>query len=416
MFDHVGLEELTRKAADVDCSAASRAERLALVSSLERTRRHLDATHARAVAALDADASCVAEYGMTTASWIAHHHTQPRHDARRRVRCAVLLKERLPLVADALAEGRIGWAHVEVFARAANPRVVADIARLQPELLDLADVATFEQFAREVMAIADRLDLDGGHDPGRDLSRNRLTIRPGNAGLYDIEGQCLDDLGAELAEMVEVEMARLFRLFTRDREASGGAIEVPEPSALRMLALLELARRGITTRPGAGTGPVTDLTVVLHDTDPQNVHLHDGTTLPIEHLECRLCDPAIRFLTMDPDGVPLNLGHKERLASKEQRRVNAIRDGGCVFPGCAAPPSWTDQHHVTHAGPPTNGPTDLANLASLCRRHHGITHRTGWRMHATDDQWFWWQTATGNTFWSQRHQRQRTGQPPPGAP
>ena len=419
MFDHVELEELTRKVAGADCSFASRAERLAAVHSIERARRHLDATAAHVLGSLDAEAVCEAEFGMTTGSWLAYHHTQPAQGARRRVKIATLLKERLPLVDDALAEGRIGWCHVEVFARAANPRVVSEIARLQPELLDLADVATFEQFKREVMAISDRLDVDGGHDPGRDLSRNRLTIRPGLKGVYQIDGECLDDLGAELAEAVEVEMGRLFRQFTRDEETTGGAIDVPEPSTLRMLALMELCRRGITTRAGAGSGPVTDLTVVLHDTDPGKVWLHDGTTLPVEHLECRLCDPAIRFLTMTPDGVPLNLGHEERLATPHQRRANAIRDGGCVFPGCNRPPAWTDQHHVIHAGGPADGPTDLGNLASLCRTHHGITHRTGWEMHATPDQWFWWRTPTGNTFWSQRHgrqhpERQRTGQPPPG--
>ncbi len=388
MFDHVGLAELTRKAADVDCSTASRAERLAAVHSIENARRHLDATEANVLASLEADATCVAQFGMSTGSWLAHHHAQPRFEAKRRVKCSNLLKERLPLVGDALREGRIGWCHVEVFARAANPRVVEEIARLSPELLDLADVATFEQFKREVMAISDRLDLEGGHDPGRDLSRNWLQIRPGHQGMFDIRGECLDDLGAELRENVDVVAGRLFRQFTRDNEASDGAVQVPEPAALKMLALLELARLGIAAGLGSGRGPVTDLTVVLHDTDPTVVRLHDGTTLPIRHLDARLCDAAVRFLTVDAEGVPLKLGHKERLATSDQRRVNAIRDGGCVFPGCEAPPSWTDQHHVIHAGPPTHGPTDSENLASLCRTHHGITHRTGWEMHASPDQWF----------------------------
>ncbi len=414
MFDHLGLAELTRKAAGDDCSFASRAERLAAVHSIEQARRHLDAAAANVLGALEADGSCVAEFGMSTGSWLAFHHPQPRHDARRRVRCSKVLRERLALVADALAEGRIGWCHVEVFVRAANPRVVDEIARMTPELLVLADVATFEQFKREVMAISERLDLEGGHDPGRDLSRNWLQLRPGHQGMYDIRGECLDDLGAELAERVEVVMGRLFREFTRDKETSGGAIQVPELSALRMLALLELARVGAAAGSGTGHGPVMDLTVVLHDTDPTVVHLHDGTTLPICHLDARLCDAAIRFLTLDADGVPLKLGHKERLATNNQRRANAIRDGGCVFPGCEAPPSWTDQHHVIHAGPPTHGPTDTENLASLCRTHHGITHRTGWEMHATDDQWFWWRTPTGNILRSQRHQRQRHGRQQPG--
>jgi hypothetical protein len=84
--------------------------------------------------------------------------------------------------------------------------------------------------------------------------------------------------------------------------------------------------------------------------------------------------------------------------------------GTCTFPGCTAPPSWCDSHHLDpyHAG----GRTDLARMASLCRHHHGVTHRRGWQMHATPDAWFWWVTPSGRTFWSQRHGRRRTGPAP----
>jgi hypothetical protein len=90
-----------------------------------------------------------------------------------------------------------------------------------------------------------------------------------------------------------------------------------------------------------------------------------------------------------------------------------VRDGGCVFPGCDLPPHWCDAHHVVpfEAG----GSTDVAGLASLCRRHHGVTHRAGWRMEATADGWFSWTTPAGRTFWSQRHGRRRRHPPPAAA-
>jgi hypothetical protein len=76
-----------------------------------------------------------------------------------------------------------------------------------------------------------------------------------------------------------------------------------------------------------------------------------------------------------------------------------------------AHPAWVEIHHVKlHS---KGGTTDILILASLCRRHHGITHREGWPMHATADGWFWWTTPTGDTFWSQRHGKQRTGPTPP---
>ena len=122
-----------------------------------------------------------------------------------------------------------------------------------------------------------------------------------------------------------------------------------------------------------------------------------------------LCDAAIIPVITNSLGVPLDLGRTVRYATRAQRHALATRDGGCVFPGCDAPAHWTDAHHIVHW--PHHGPTDIANLASLCRHHHRITHHPHWTMHPTPDGWFWWTTPTG-TLWSQRHGTQRTGPTP----
>ena len=54
-----------------------------------------------------------------------------------------------------------------------------------------------------------------------------------------------------------------------------------------------------------------------------------------------------------------------------------------MFPGCDAPVNWCDAHHVIHHR--DRGPTEMTNLALLCRRHHGIVHRDGWSMTANPD-------------------------------
>ena len=89
-----------------------------------------------------------------------------------------------------------------------------------------------------------------------------------------------------------------------------------------------------------------------------------------------------------------------------------MRDGGCVFPGCDRPPGWCDAHHSDEWD--DGGNTDLNLLGFLCHSgHHGITHRNGWKMHATGDGWFYWTTPSGHSFWSQQHGKQRAG-PTPG--
>ncbi|WP_295699290.1 HNH endonuclease signature motif containing protein, partial [Lapillicoccus sp.] len=58
--------------------------------------------------------------------------------------------------------------------------------------------------------------------------------------------------------------------------------------------------------------------------------------------------------------------------SPAQRKVIWRRDGHCTYPGCTIPAQWTDVHHVTWWA--RSGPTDIANGALLCGRHHTLVH------------------------------------------
>ena len=412
MFDHLELVDLAQKAAGDEVATCSDDDLLAAALSMECAMRALAAASGHLLAELESRGTCLTEFGMSTAKWLAHHRAQPIGAAKRRVHAATVLRTRLGDVDEALSTSRIDPAHVDVFVRAANPRIVDEVAKKAPEWLDRAEGTSFEQFRRETMAEAERLDHDGGYDPRRDRNQNRLRLSPFGDGTFALDGQLVGDLGVSVRDALNAEADRLFRQFRTDHLTSGGEIEIPDRSTLLALALGELCRKGLVTDISSTSGPVTDLTVVLHADDPSVVHTLDGEIMRRDHLECRLCDAAFRFLSLDDDGAPLKLGYEQRLASRHQRRANAVRDGGCVFPGCDAPPAWTDQHHVVR--PDDGGPTDVENLASLCRTHHGITHRKGWEMHATDDQWFWWRTPGGRTFWSQRHHRQRAGPTPDG--
>ena len=75
---------------------------------------------------------------------------------------------------------------------------------------------------------------------------------------------------------------------------------------------------------------------------------------------------------------PLEVGRASRVVTAAQRTALAIRDGGCVFPGCDRPLAWCEAHHLRHWL--HGGPTDLENLALLCRTHHRTVHEGGWRL------------------------------------
>jgi Domain of unknown function (DUF222)/HNH endonuclease len=75
---------------------------------------------------------------------------------------------------------------------------------------------------------------------------------------------------------------------------------------------------------------------------------------------------------------PLAVGRATRVVQPAQRAALAVRDRGCVFPGCDRPLAWCDAHHLHHWV--DGGPTDLGNLALLCRAHHRAVHEGGWQL------------------------------------
>jgi HNH endonuclease len=75
---------------------------------------------------------------------------------------------------------------------------------------------------------------------------------------------------------------------------------------------------------------------------------------------------------------PLEVGRTSRVVAPAQRVALAVRDNGCVFPDCTRPQAWCEAHHLRHWL--HGGPTDLANLALLCRAHHRAVHEGGWRL------------------------------------
>ncbi len=66
--------------------------------------------------------------------------------------------------------------------------------------------------------------------------------------------------------------------------------------------------------------------------------------------------------------IPLAVGRTQRTATAAQRRALAVRDGGCIIPGCRVPAEACQVHHLDEWA--EGGSTDLHNLATLCWAHH----------------------------------------------
>jgi hypothetical protein len=399
MFDLVPLTEAAAKAAAFDVAGASDDELLHLVPVLERARRAVDAALGSSLGELDVRGTTDERFGHRTATWFANTVGCPRADAKRRVQVGRRLA-RLEVVRDALAEGDVSFEHARVLSDLATPRNGDVVERLQAEFMDLAKVLPFERWRTEVQGLVDLADEDGGFRPGPESSTLRMTT--GFGGSVEMAGTLTALDGAALRQAVEAEADRLALQFRREVQA-GARDVVPARAELLAQALSELVRTGVAAR-WSGKGPVTDLTLVAHATDPLGTASAHGTTQDLSEATVRAlcCDPVVRTVVLDSLGNPVDLGRSTRIVPKELRRALEVRDGGCVFPGCDAPSSWCDSHHVVHWA--DGGPTSAQNLASLCRHHHGVTHRRGWTMIADPDheQRFCWTRPDGNVLRSQR--------------
>ena len=101
-----------------------------------------------------------------------------------------------------------------------------------------------------------------------------------------------------------------------------------------------------------------------------------------------MCADGFVPILFDKDGQQImNVGRDERFFTPRQRTGLAARDGGCRFPDCDRPPSWTEAHHINEWDR-DHGRTDIADGVLLCRHHHMLVHNNGWQITRTGTEYF----------------------------
>ncbi len=76
---------------------------------------------------------------------------------------------------------------------------------------------------------------------------------------------------------------------------------------------------------------------------------------------------------------PIDVGRTARTATLAQRRALAVRDRGCVVPGCQVPPDACQTHHLQEWA--AGGSSDLPNMVLLCWTHHRQVDLQMWTIH-----------------------------------
>ena len=113
--------------------------------------------------------------------------------------------------------------------------------------------------------------------------------------------------------------------------------------------------------------------------------LDTGACLSAAALRHLACDALVVPAVLGTASQVLDLGRSTRDWNLAQRRAAALRDRGCVAPGCDRTPAACQVHHCWHWI--DGGPTDLDNAALLCGFHHRMVHRQGWAVVLADDGW-----------------------------
>ena len=159
-------------------------------------------------------------------------------------------------------------------------------------------------------------------------------------------------------------------------------------------ALLEVIRIAAAADPGTvfgGNRPAVK--VIVHQGTLATRTGHGALEghpdpLPLESVDAHLCDTGYVPIGFDDDGQCVNVGRDQRLFTHRQRQGLAVRDGGCRWPGCTRPPSWTEAHHL-NPWQAEHGRTDIAQGILLCKFHHLLLHNRHWAIIRTRAADYW---------------------------
>lgn len=411
--DPLGLTALVEGAAKVvgsDPALESDETLMAAAVALEDVRNLVEGASARVLGRLEATGGTDVAVGMRTGSWLAWEADASRSRCRSRAGVAKRLGW-FPVFEGALADRRVSYLHVEVLCNVANRRNREGLAAVQEPLVEMAARLSFEEWAQLVRRLASDLDQDGSYDPNEDLDANRLRVSAGDDCTVDLSGRLTGDTAVTVNQTLAQLADELFGRFKRDAEQDP-ELSMPPRSTLMALALGEACRRALATEVDSTRQPRVEATVVIDTDGDGKPVVSDLAGNPISDPASRalLIEPVVRAMAFDAEGVPLRLGRKVRLATPDQKHALALRDGGCIFPGCDAPPNWCDAHH--QPGWQQGGTSDIESMFLGCRHHHVVTHRAGWIVEENPDrpqEWIW-TTPSGRRLNSERqHRRPRPG-------
>jgi hypothetical protein len=376
--------------ADLGLAGLPSAELLDVVTAWERQAAWLAAQQSRAIAAaarrLRADAS--ADHGdveLTENLVAAEVGTALRlspNTAGRRVQVAEDLAQRLPATSEALSEGRISYWQASAIVIGATGLTDEQARMIEARVLPTAGHTTAAGLRRRIERARIVLNpRDAGERARQAVERRTVTLVPVEDGMAELRA-----FGP--APELQAAFHALDLVAGRSGKQDGRRVGARRFDALAdaLLGGVDRAACPPPVRVAASVHVTMDLPTLLGLADHPG-ELQGYGPLPAPLARILAADNAWRRLVHDPiTGAPLDLGTLKRRPSAGLVRWVRARDAICVFPGCFHAAVSCDLDHRIRVV--DHGPTNEANLAPLCPRHHRVKEH-GWRYARHTDRIVW---------------------------
>jgi hypothetical protein len=314
----------------------------------------------------------------------------------------------LPAMRSVLLEGEVGIDGLIAVSgplEAMSQRVSLESLRVADAVLaaeasgtgpDGAPPACADLLRVQAQAWAAALDQDGAEPKEQQAMRMRgVTLGVARDGVVPLRGSLLPEVAAQFQRICDaIGSPRVAGgadnggsvAFRPDGEgAPGGVADDPRTSAQKrhdaLATALSVAASSEHLPTIGGAAPTLVISVRAEDLAADTGWAHvDGIDEPVSVRAAAHagCAGVIQRVLLGENGRILRIGTEERVFNRHQRRAIALRDGGCIIPGCGVRAAWCEIHHVTdHA---EGGPTHTDNGVLLCWNHHRFIDHGGWKI------------------------------------
>jgi hypothetical protein len=330
---------------------------------------------------------CESAIGLPTEMMLVLGARRTGADARMLVNAAETLRA-MPATASAFARGDLSWSQLRAIVNGVRTVDAAGRAQLDDLIATQTDRPA-QMDPDELLARVDdlvarlRADLVRARED-RQIEAGFLAVQGRLDGSASFYGEADAASAATIIEALDTAAGQPV-----DPEIEGAPSRAQQHlSALVAICEQTLAGGSVgTTRPRPRLLATIDVESLRKGAESDGARILwslAGRPAKITPLatDVLACDATVVPVLFD-GARPVAVGDATAAITSAMRTALTARDRGCRFPGCRAPVSWCDAHHIRARI--SDGPTQIDNLVLLCRRCHRRVHRFRWRIEMRHD-------------------------------